>query len=165
MIAEAPLWGSQEKYVYNPETNNSQFFYRSDLGNALGKNITNKKDFLKICNEIGLLVIDISPFAFNSADTKVNYKLLTLKEYRLLISSTIPSYFEKKITLLRFKKAIDIQVFFRYSRVKKAFQQLIAPILINHGLISRATNIADISQSGGGINKEELKRILRRTSD
>lgn len=31
MIAEAPLWGKDKKYIYNPLSNNTQFFHRSDL--------------------------------------------------------------------------------------------------------------------------------------
>lgn len=42
MIAEAPLWGMTKKYIYNPEVNNSQFFYRSDLG-----------DIINLINSIG----------------------------------------------------------------------------------------------------------------
>ncbi len=26
MIAEAPLWGKDKSYIYNPETKNTQFF-------------------------------------------------------------------------------------------------------------------------------------------
>ena len=43
MLAEAPLWGERKKYIYNPETNTSQFFYRRDLENVLNKWIPDKK--------------------------------------------------------------------------------------------------------------------------
>jgi hypothetical protein len=161
MIAEAPLWGSKKKYIYNPETNNSQFFYRSDLGDVLGRNIKNKNEFLKACNEIGLLVIDISPFALNPTDTRINYKQLSLRDYQRLISLTTSSYFDKKIALLQSKKSNDIRVFFRYSRVKQAFQEIICHVLINHTFINQVTDIGDISQNGGGINKQKLKQILQ----
>ena len=52
MLAEAPLWGKDKKYIYNPEINNSQFFYRSDLGDLLKKHISDKKDFIKTCSNI-----------------------------------------------------------------------------------------------------------------
>ena len=55
MIAEAPLWGKKKKYIYNPKTLNSQFFYRSDLETILNIQIPNKKEFIKTCKNIGLL--------------------------------------------------------------------------------------------------------------
>jgi len=61
MLAEAPLWGETKKYIYNPDINNSQFFYRSDLEDILNKHIADKKEFIQVCNEIGLLIVDISP--------------------------------------------------------------------------------------------------------
>ena len=74
MIAEAPLWGIDKNYIYNPDTPNSQFFYKQDIGDILGITINSKQEFLTICNELGLIVIDISPFAFNTIDTHINYR-------------------------------------------------------------------------------------------
>jgi hypothetical protein len=167
MIAEAPLWGQKKKYIYNPKTNNSQFFYRSDLEKILNTKISNKSEFIDICNEIGLIVIDISPFPLNTIDTKINYgknengsKKLTKKEYRGLVRNTIPIFFEKKIKLVGQKKSPVIKVFFRYARVKKAFQDLISVILIENGLIKKQEDLGDISKTGGGIDRLKLRRII-----
>ncbi len=73
LIAEAPLWGQKKKFIYNLKANNTQFFYRSDLEKILNIQITDKGEFIKVCNEIGLLVVDISPFPLNTKDTKINY--------------------------------------------------------------------------------------------
>ena len=32
MIAEAPLWGKDKSYIYNPETKNTSFFLQERLG-------------------------------------------------------------------------------------------------------------------------------------
>lgn len=74
MIAEAPLWGKDKSYIYNPETKNTQFFQKKDLERVIGLNVYNKLDFLNYCNKMGLLIIDISPFAFNTEDTIINYR-------------------------------------------------------------------------------------------
>src|SRR5690606_24041677 len=74
MLAEAPLWGECKKYIYNPEINHSQFFYRSDLEDVLNEPIPDKRAFINACNEIGLLVMDISPFALNAKNTRINYR-------------------------------------------------------------------------------------------
>lgn len=169
MIAEAPLWGKDKKYIYNPETNNSQFFYRNDLGEILGKEIRDKLNFIKICNEIGLLVIDISPFPLNSKDTGINYRKnengsikLTRKQYKDLVSKTITTYFEKKVTAIKSKKSNNIIVFFRYARVKSAFQKMISKVLIDNGMIRSENDIGDISKSGGNIDKTKLAQIINR---
>ncbi len=160
MIAEAPLWGKMKKYIYNPETKNSQFFHRSDLEEALNISISNKKEFLKICNEIGFLIIDISPYPLNSVDTSINYRNMTRNEYRRLVSLTIPSFFEKKLSIVAQKRSPIIKVFFRYSRVKNAFQDLISDVLIENGFIKEQSEIGDISQQGGGIDRMKLQSII-----
>jgi hypothetical protein len=161
MIAEAPLWGKIKKYIYNPEINNSQFFYRSDLGDILNKHIANKTDFIKVCNEIGLLVVDISPFPLNPIDTAINYRSLTTTKYRQLVSLTIPTFFEKKIQAIAQKKSTNIKTFFRYARVKNNFEDLISKVLIDNKIIKTQNEIDDISQNGGGIDKTKLEQIIK----
>jgi hypothetical protein len=163
MIGEAPLWGEKKKYIYNPETKNSQFFYRSDLECVLNSNesILDKSDFLECCNRLGLLIIDISPFALNPKHTKIDYKQLSrTSQYANLVKQTIPGYFTKKLELIKSKKAKNMKIFFRYCRVKDSFQEIIAPVLIKEGLI-RENDIPHVSQSGGGIDRMKLKAILR----
>ena len=167
MIAEAPLWGKKKKYIYNPKTLNSQFFYRSDLETILNIQIPNKKEFIKTCKNIGLLVIDISPFPLNNIDTKINYgknqngsKKLTEKEYIELVQQTIPTFFSKKIKLIEQKKSSDIKVFYRYTRVKDAFQEIISDYLIKVGFIKNKNEIGKVSQSGGGIDRMKLNKII-----
>ncbi|MBC8456267.1 hypothetical protein H8D59_03365 [bacterium] len=167
MIAEAPLWGKSEKYIYNPDSNNTQFFYRSDLEETLKTKIGNKKEFIQTCNKIGLLIIDISPFPLNTNDTKINYgknkngsKKLTKTEYRDLVGETIPSFFEQKIKLIKEKKSNDLKIFFRYARVKNTFQDLIETVLIENDFIKNRSELGDVSQNGGGIDKIRIKQII-----
>lgn len=167
LIAEAPLWGQKKKYIYNLKTDNTQFFYRSDLEKILNIQIRDKRKFIETCNEIGLLVVDISPFPLNTEDTKINYgknkdgsKKLTKKEYRELVSLTIPTFFERKISLVGQKKSSEIKVSFRYAKVKNAFQDLISDMLIENGLIKKQEDIGDIAQLGGGIDRTKLKKMI-----
>lgn len=161
MLAEAPLWGQKKKYIYNPEINNSQFFYRSDLSDILNKHIADKQDFINICNSIGLLVVDISPFPLNPTDTSINYRDLTKAQYKQLVDLTIPTYFEEKIKAIKAKKSANIKTFFRYARVKNTFQSLVSNVLIEHEIINHQNEIGDISQNGGGIDKEKLRQIIQ----
>ncbi|MEX2477774.1 MAG: hypothetical protein WD357_05025 [Gracilimonas sp.] len=165
LIAEAPLWGQEKKYIYNPKTNNSQFFYRSDLETILNTQITHQEEFINTCNEIGLLVVDISPFPLNTKDTKINYsknkdgsKRLTKNEYRELVGLTIPTFFERKIKLIGQKKSSKVKAFFRYARVENAFSNLISNVLIENGIIAKQEDIGNISQAGGGIDRVKLSK-------
>ena len=160
MIAEAPLWGNKRNYIYNPATNFSQFFFKSDLEDVLRISIDDKQDFINRCNKIGLLIIDISPFALNQKDTCLSYRTLGKTDYKKLIESTVPFYFEKKIEMMKSKLSPEPKVFFRYKRVKDSFETIIGKTLIEHNVINSLEEIGDISQVGGGINKSKLKEII-----
>jgi hypothetical protein len=168
MIAEAPLWGNNQNYIYNPSTKFSQFFYKSDLEDVLNKQIKDKQDFLDVCNSIGLVVVDISPFALNSKNTRINYsknenlsKKLSTAQYKLLVEASIDTYFDLKIQAIAQKKAKKgVKVFFRYARVKNNFQAIVTTVLIKNKVIKSGATIGDISQNGGGMDKTKLKKIV-----
>ena len=167
LIAEAPLWGESQSYIYNTETPFTQFFYKSDLENALGISLCCKKSFLEKLNEIGFVIIDISPFPLNNK-TKINYsektsgsKKISPKNYKELVSATMSFYFEKKLKLIKPKLNQKNQVvFFRYSRVRKAFENILIKSLKNHSLIDEKSIISNIGMNGGGIDVNQLKNII-----
>lgn len=160
MIAEAPLWGQAKSYIYNSETKFTQFFFKSDLEYILNAIIDDKTDFIKQCNEIGLLIIDLSPFALNPTDTTINYRTINQSQYVNLIKYTIPTFFEEKIKAISSKKSENIKVFFRYARVKNAFQNIIADTLIDYNLISSQNDILEISNQAGGIDRTKFEEII-----
>ncbi|MBK8698543.1 MAG: hypothetical protein IPN29_02970 [Saprospiraceae bacterium] len=134
--------------------------YRNDLGAILNEHIRDNEAFIKICDKIGFLVVDISPFPLHAMDTVINYRKLTKEHYRQLVSATIPSFFNSKIKAIAEKKSKNIQTFFRYARVKNNFEDLISPMLIDHQIIETKRDIAYISKRGGGIDREKLGRII-----
>ena len=167
LIAEAPLWGQNKNYIYNPNTNYTQFFYKSDLEKTLNIQISNKKEFIRTCNNIGLLIVDISPFPLNINDTSINYGKnkngsikLSKNKYKELVKQTLPTFFDKKINLIGQKKFSDVKVFFRYARVKNTFQDLICNTLIQNDLITKQEDLGEISQMGGGIDRIKFKKII-----
>lgn len=160
MIAEAPLWGKTKNYIYNPKTKFTQFFFKSDLEHLLNATIKDKADFVRRCNEIGLLIIDISPFALNPTDTTINYRTISKPQYLDLVKDTIPFFFEEKIKAISPKKSESIKVFFRYARVMQTFQELISSVLIKHDSIQNKNEISEISQQGGSIDRVKFERII-----
>ena len=160
MIAEAPLWGKNKSYIYNPDTKNTSFFYKSDLEYVLNIQIADKQDFINCCNEIGLLIIDISPFALNTEDTVINYRSIRANQYCKLVRNTLPFYFEQKLRAVGKKKSDSIKVFFRYARVKKRFLPLISETLIDCHFIKAASEISDISKRGWNMDKLKFRVLF-----
>lgn len=162
MFSESPLWGYQKKYLYNPETRLSQFFYKSDLEFVLGKKIEHKDEFLKTLTEIGFIILDISPFVLNETDTSINYREISKRDYKTLVNDTMKFYVNHKLTRIKEKSNNSTVFFFRYSRVKNLFSDLIFKELIELGLISSKSEILEISQTGGGIHREKFKKIIEK---
>jgi hypothetical protein len=167
LLAEAPLWGDSESYIYNEASPFTQFFYKSDLENALEIEIGCKKSFLNKLNEIGFLIIDFSPFALNR-NTKVNYsenypdsKKLKSKLYKQLVSDTIPYYFSEKLRLAKTKINVkELDVIFRYKRVERAFQGILLESLKLQGFINQESDFKNIWQNGGGIDIDKKFRPI-----
>lgn len=168
MIAEAPLWGKDKSYIYNPETKNTQFFQRKDLERVIGINVYNKLDFLNYCNKMGLLIIDISPFAFNTEDTIINYRNktsnnpygLTKYQYRGLIEQTLTTFFDIKIQQISLKKSTSIKIFYRYRRVMIQFNDLIYNSFVKYDFAINENELSDISKRGGGIDGFKFRQII-----
>lgn len=169
MIAEAPLWGKSKSYIYNPATPFTQFFQKSDLEYVLGTKIRDKAEFIDRCNQIGLLIIDISPFALNTEDTIINYRRkskqnpygITKREYRQLIRETLPTFFDCKIKELAPKASTNIRVFFRYARVKNTLGNIITDTLVSHNIINSSSKVTNITQKGGNIKRIRLINFVQ----
>lgn len=162
LFAEAPLWGAQQKYIYNPMTLNSQFFHRSDLADALNiRAIVTKERFLEIFNSIGLLVVDISPFAFNPVDTILHYRnVIKGPTYRTLLERTFPIYLQHKLEKVQ-EKIVAPPIFMtRYKRVHDGFSDLLIDIVQRNQLADDQPNLVYIGQIGGGIHKPTLRSTI-----
>ena len=161
LLAEAPLYGTSQSYIYNPAILNTQFFYRSDLEVALGLpagTIQNKAEFLDRLNAAGIIVLDISPFAFNST-TGLNYQQLSRngqKDYKKLLNDVTKDYLLPKIALIKKKSAVGVNSMYRYSRVEAAFGTVLREI-------SGIASVGNIGKRGGGIDRSALKGIIERT--
>ena len=164
MLSEAPLWGKIKKYIYNPKIINSQFFYRSDLEYCLNECINDKTKFINKLNDIGFIILDISPFPFNEEDTIISYRSISKKDYRNLLVNTLPIHFVEKLELIKKKKSENIEFFYIYGIVKKAFNDLISAIILEKDLINSPNDLHDISQAGGGINRIKLLEIINKNN-
>jgi hypothetical protein len=166
VICESPLWGNNNQYFYNPQTAHSQFMYYNDI-NFLFNNqqITNKLELIQRCNELGIIIIDVSPFALNEINTSINYNQLTTNEYNILIEQSINHYFIPKLNYIINKPNIhidnNIKVVYRYNRVKQKVGNIVNSSLINLLGLDNEYDFECIGQNGGGINRQLLLNLLQ----
>ncbi|CAD7839912.1 MAG: hypothetical protein [Olavius algarvensis spirochete endosymbiont] len=160
MLSEAPLWGERKSYIYNPNTMNTQFFYRSDLEFCLKEKINDKIEFINKLNSIGFIILDISPFPLNDKDTIINYRTISKNDYKSLLNKTLSIYFTEKLALILEKKSENIKIFYRYGRVKNTFNNLLGERFLEKEIINSVKEIIDISQRGGGIDRYKLNSII-----
>lgn len=166
MIAEAPLWGDDETYIYNPNTKNSSVFSLNNLNVALNVNLQNKKQFIDKLDEIGFIIVDIFPYPLNSKSTHICYRKnkkqdcvkLGSKDYTQILNKTIPYFFEKKMNLLSKKQSHKSKFFFRYSRVLESARK---SDLIDFVKRYIKSDIGSIHSKGFGIDQANLNEILK----
>jgi hypothetical protein len=156
MVSEAPKWGEKRNYIYNTKSINTQFFYLSDLEAVLKKKIPNKEIFIEELTQIGLIVLDVLPFALNKKITKLNYDQFSRMEYGQLIESTSKFHLDKKIGMIQ-KRTSNPNVFYRYRYVQDVFDDI-----IRSKMAIKKVDLPYISIQGGGIDRKKLISILHK---
>lgn len=171
ILAEAPLWGKkegEEKYFYNPNSEHSQFFYGTDLTDLYSGSITSKSDLIAAVNNLGIIILDISPFPFNPATTAISYrrddekrsKQLLMDDYREIVRTTFSTHVKPKLDVISkiVHNCEQAKYVYRYSRVQK-LNSTISISFKESGYTIFGT-IDLISQLGGGINRDMLKKSI-----
>ena len=176
ILSEAPLWGESNSYIYNFSTSFTQFFYENDLYFALNQELINnsqeslsqkKEMFFKTLNDLGILILDVSPYALNSK-TAINYSrsdVDTLKlnpqEYRNLLCLSFQYYLIEKLKTVKEKINLNttINIIYRYSRLYNLHQN-VEPYL-NNAFGENNFRVNYIGQRGGGINRNMFRNILQ----
>ncbi|NCA86700.1 MAG: hypothetical protein EOM83_14210 [Clostridia bacterium] len=170
ILSEAPMWGDDRKYFYNPDTNHSQFFYKSDLEYVTNQNIKNKQEMISELNKTGTVILDFSPFPFNPSKTKLSYKCDTegyskkIKkiDYQDILNNTFSKHLKPRLELIE-QKTDDlksIRICYRYGRVKKNLHKILKELFLKEGYVT-IKNANSISMNGGGIDKENLKNEIK----
>jgi len=163
LLSEAPLWGNDKKYIYNPDYEKDSIFFKcTDLSFALGKEISTKIELVRELNQIGFLIIDISPFALNSS-TRINYTSLSRKKknnYPAFLNPLIDSFLRAKLEKVKNKIQGDVKIFYRYPRTEKHLGDSIETLLKEYGLSVLQKPNNNVFKQGGGVDKVRLRNIL-----
>ena len=159
MISEAPLFGEKQSYFYNENASQSQFFYLSDAKVLTNNQINTKRDLIETFNDLGIIILDVFPFPFNS-NTAVSYNTLNKNEIKTLMNLTYKNHLEQKLQTIAQKVNSTTKLFYRYKRVKNSINDFIAPEFAKHGINTIQQDIPYISKRGGGIDHKALKKIF-----
>ena len=171
LISEAPLFGSEQKYIYNINTKPSSFFTFKDLQafptyheiTTKPKQHTEKKKLmLEHFIKNGFLIFDIFPFALNEKITAINYqKRMSKKLYTTLLNKTLESYLKPKLQLCLKKTHDKSKYLYRYKRLFNDTQNHFEKVL---KLMDTNYNIDTVHGTNIPLNRKKLQEFLIESS-
>jgi len=167
MLSEAPLFGPEQAYIYNPETNTTAFFHFNDLSALLGNKIPSlrfesvvaRKTFLIAClAECGLLVLDIFPFAFNPKLTQINYRKIQKTLYNRLLAETVSVYLKPKINAILSKSKPTFV--YRYKKLADKTNLFVENELKKMELIGNDDKLSCVGGTNMSLNRDKLGKFF-----
>ena len=176
LLSEAPLFGTNETYFYNPDSHFTSFFHFNDAMAVLGESFADghqflddraKKEFLhaELANA-GVIILDIFPFALNPRHTLITYRNLSAKEYETLFLRTSDLYFKPKLTKLMGDRIPHFA--FRYQRVAKRLERQVTEAVNmvigkTSGFVGRVT-IDKVCGTNMTLDREKLRTLCKTSS-
>jgi hypothetical protein len=170
LLSEAPLFGSKESYFYNPDFGASSFFGYKDYTEsfegwgpsleARPRDCANKKkrELLYAMRKIGVLVLDIFPFALNTK-TAFSYTSLGRDNYRQLFEDTESLYLRPKLKQVRKRLDTKGKFVFRYKRVRDAAHSMVKQALEETQGFTTQLVEEHVSGVYGRLNRQRLRSI------
>ena len=125
MISESPLFGENETYIYNRNTQPTSFFRFNDMKYLPHyedvpkpkSTYETKEVMIKQFIKSGFITLDIFPFPLNEKDTSINYRKMSKKLYSDILNFTKESYLKPKLDLLLKKTNPNSYFLYRYKRL------------------------------------------------
>lgn len=156
ILAESPQFGEDRTYIYNPDSRLTSFLYPVHLSKITRKPTKGwaNKDLLLELKHLGILVIDLFPYAFNGYDTVTTYPALKSKIILELAKRVHNFHIRPKLKNICDINSGDVRLCVRYDRVRRIAQNTFPPML--HQLSIPSSNFDSISKQGGMIDPEKL---------
>jgi hypothetical protein len=173
LLSEAPLFGEQKQsYIYNPEAGATAFLNYNDYTKAFGGYgpslpvtgpvIVRKTALLNALREIGVLVLDLFPFALNDKTSK-RYDALSASDRTELFEATCPAFFRLKLSWILRKATPHTLFAFRYERVRNACEGLVRTELAHLKINSTRLVPECISAPRGILRHDQLRTVYQRS--
>lgn len=153
ILGEAPLFGSEKKYIYSPNGKPSAFLRTSDFPNADETDLSGgKKSLWKLLETNKMIVVDLFPYALNSISTpSLVYKTLQKSKYKSFYHKIFKEFTAVKLQEIK-RNNPNVSVLVRYKRLIVN----IAPLLEEMGFVEgqRQGGYVGIYSSNMWVEKE-----------
>ncbi len=171
MLSEAPLFGENRNYFYNPDTAPSSFFWFDDAIALAGNDFAHGKKFecarerkqflIKTVTTKGFMILDLFPYALNANDTALNYRKARKELYLRIFSDSLDDHLSKKLDLINEKcnSSKPPLFLFRYKRLKDRLDQVIKARCISKNLIEKNAEIESIGGENMSLDRELLQLV------
>ncbi len=168
MLSEAPLFGSKQAYIYNPDSPLTAFFRFNDLRAIMGTDsipmsfdpvVSQKSFFLDCLVKHGFLILDIFPFALNPEDTAIYFQKMSPSIYNLLLVESSPFYLNVKLELIQRKSKSIPRFVYRYKRLFNKTNRFVEERLAALSLIGLGRQLESINGTNMSLDRRLLAQI------
>jgi hypothetical protein len=162
LLGEAPLYGQNESYFYNENSEYTAFF-RHEIHPIVKLTHIKKADLFKHLRENGFIILDIFPFAFND-DTAFKFKKISRKRLQNLFCAISEYYFKPKLEKIRTKSNKKTAFSLRYKK-HKVLLDILRVHLKTMGFLANGTDIGCIGSKNMPLDIEKLEIEYRKAID
>lgn len=159
LLSEAPEFGDNMSYIYNPQTPHTSFIYLEDLsdgGRYRMTQIAKKLALLERMKDLGVLVLDLFPYALNGKNTRLRYSNLRPREYAELFKAVAPSFLRPKLRRIRDKLSPGARFVYRYNRLRKRSCDGLLPIIRELDLVREGSDLGCIGGKNMPMDRSAL---------
>ena len=172
MLSEAPLFGENKNYFYNPDTAPSSFFQFDDAKAVAGDDFARSKKFecarekkqflIDAVTSNGFLILDLFPYALNEG-TALNYDV-GKKIYCNIFRETIADHLCIKLDLIKEAcKCSNPPLFlYRYKRLKDRLDNEVKGVFCCKRLDAKINSVGGKSMS---LDRQILANEMKRGRD
>ena len=173
LLSEAPLYGVEKSYIYNPTTPITAFFHFNDLqalipsicSETLPTSVKAKKLLMiEHLRECGVVVLDVFPYALNKGSTHIGYRQLKKSEYVDLLVRSIPDFLEQKLTAIKEKQELSPTFAYRYRKLEKDTGEFVAAAINRASFDCRREDISVIGGTNMSLDRGKLAEAYGRAT-
>lgn len=163
ILAEAPLFGAEESYIYNPISKLTNFLWPGDLKGIVGRETSGlpKPEYLSFLQELGILIVDIFPYALNEKYTALVYNnskiaaSLTAAKKRMLAARVLEFYLRPKLEQIANRGAQHVRFCARYKPIGEIARAIYPPLLAELGFAP--SEFTGVYMQGGMIDQKKFR--------
>ena len=176
ILSESPMWGTEQKFFYNPKSVPSGFFNYKHLSYACDQTVNRKEDLILAFKALGVVFLDCSPYPLNPRYTSLCYrsktwidsKQISDSEYLGLLKSTYSEHLLPRLEKLKShsigKDPSKVRFCYRYKKVKKILGN---ELILRFKEVGFQLNESDVvlsieaQNSHGNIDNDKLRKMFQ----